>query len=214
METDEASPDVASRKTRRLFTGLKINISQSLSTAIKKMRIGAERREIDLHWVIGDNYHLTLNFLGATAEAEIPIILDLCQKVCEDVAPFSTSLRGVGCFPDDHHMRTLWIGVRNCRALQELQTRLHEQLTSAGFIKDALDERPYIPHLTIAKTRKARSATDLISPFVRTKFGEVEIETVILFESVQHGPHTTYKVLASFPLNGSASEALAPIEQE
>lgn len=192
-----------SARTLRLFFGLPIEVRESLASAIKKTRIGADKREMEINWVPAANFHITLNFLGSIAVAQLPLINELAREITARHAPFTTQLRGMGGFPDEYHMRTLWVGVRHTRALGELQNELREKLVASGFHQE---ERAYSPHLTIGKTRKARNATDLISPFVRTKFGEVAVDGLLLYESQQHGPHTTYHVLERFPLTGTARE--------
>jgi 2'-5' RNA ligase len=186
----------------RIFTAFPIETTESLAHAIKRTRINAQQKEMELNWIPDANFHVTLNFLGSTERTRLEELNNLLASVTSQTPPFETSLRGMGGFPDDRHMRTLWVGVRKTRALQELQVRLREALMSSGFPQE---EREYSPHLTIAKTRKARSVTDLISPNVRTNFGDVEIQSVFLFESVLVGPHPEYKILNSFPLKNSSS---------
>lgn len=196
--------DTTDHPAARLFVGFAIDIGteggEALAAAIKKTRIGAQQREMEINWVSPANFHVTLNFLGSVERTKLPILTELLNQVAAQTPRLATSLRGMGGFPDERHMRTLWVGVRNSRGLQQLQSELREKLVNAGFSQE---DRAYSPHLTIGKTRKARNATDLISPFVRTKFGECEIDTILLFESVQHGPHSSYAVLERFALTGS-----------
>jgi 2'-5' RNA ligase len=194
----------ASPANLRLFTGLEIEIHPSLAQAVKKTRIGADRREMEINWVPAANYHVTLNFIGATSRERLPLLTALLDETAADHAPFTTELRGMGGFPDDRHMRTLWVGVRKTRALQELQDDLRTRLIERGFEQE---DRPYSPHLTIGKTRKARNGSDLISPFVRTRFGEITVNSLVLFESLQHGPNVSYHVLARTGLNAALARS-------
>lgn len=193
--------------SKRLFTGFPIAPSESFLAALKKLRIGADKREMEFDWAPPESYHVTLNFLGATAPEKISEIAHLISGVARAHAPFETTLRGLGGFPDEHHMRVLWVGVRKSRWLSDLQNDLSEALRSLGC---ELEDREYTPHLTIARTRKARSGKDLISPWVRTDFGDLRIGTVALFESVMHGPKPRYEVLETFPL--SAVKNVEPLE--
>lgn len=196
--------NTAENKTQlRLFLGLPVEVHESLASAIKKTRIGADKREMEIHWVPPANFHITLNFLGTTPAAQVSKLTELVEAVAREHSPFTTELKGMGGFPDIHHMRTLWVGVRHTRALSELQVALREKLVAAGFEQE---ERAYSPHLTIGKTRKARNATDLVSPFVRTKFGEISCDGILLYESVQHGPHSSYQILERKPLTGAPKD--------
>lgn len=183
--------------TKRLFVGFPIATTESLSAALKKLRIGADKREMEFDWAPAENFHVTLNFLGATASERVSDVAHLLSSVARGHTPFETSLRGLGGFPDEHHMRVLWVGVRKSRALADLQSDLAESLRSLDF---ELEDREYIPHLTVARTRKARSGKDLISPWVRTDFGDLTVGSIVLYESVMHGARPHYEVLETFSL--------------
>lgn len=181
----------------RLFTAFNPALESSLESAIKRTKIGAQQREMEVYWVPRENYHVTLNFLGDTPTDKISELESLISDVSAGYTKFSTSLRGMGAFPDSHHARALWVGVRNSRTLSELQWSLKERLIKAGFIQE---DREYLPHLTIGRLRKARSVNDLLSPYIRTSFNEAEVESIALYESFQHGPYSTYKILKTFML--------------
>lgn len=183
--------------SKRLFIGFPVLVGSSLEAAVKRVKIGADKRDIGLDWVPGHNYHVTLNFLGNTPAEKIPDIIQAIEKVASVLPPFETSLRGLGAFPDEHHMRVLWAGVRKSRALTFLQQELTDALEQIGFEPEARD---YIPHLTLARTRKSRSGKDLVSPYVRTSFEDVTVSRIALYESVLHGPRPVYEIVRSFDL--------------
>lgn len=164
---------------------------------------------MEVHWIPEANYHVTLCFLGSTPAERVSDLEKLLRTVASESAPIETSLRGMGAFPDERHMRVLYIGVRKSRALAELQDRLRTTLESAGFPQE---DRDYSPHLTVARLRKSRSGTDLLSPYVRTSFGDVSIPSIILYESVLQGSHPVYKPLGVFPLTAPPSEFTEEID--
>lgn len=182
---------------KRLFIGVPVTLTPSLVAAVKRTKISAQRRDMEIKWVPDTNYHITLNFLGDTETDMISKVNDVIQKVTSEMPAVKTSLHGMGAYPDDRHMRTLWIGVRKPRAFSELQSQLTEELETLGFRSD---EREFHPHLTIGRLRKMRSGRDLISPYVRTEFGDVEISTIILYESRLHGATPVYIPLSSHEL--------------
>lgn len=192
--------------SKRLFIGFPVPLDSlgadrgSLSTAIKKLRIGADKREIEFDWSPIVGYHITLNFLGATDPEILPALSRAISKIADGYAPIESTLKGVGGFPDEHHARVLYIGVRKSREMTNLQNDLTESLAALGFKPDARD---FVPHLTIARTRKARTTKDLVSPYVRTTFGDISIKEIALFESVLHGSKPHYEILESFKLNGA-----------
>ncbi len=189
--------------SKRLFVGFPIPSSDSLNNAVKKLRIGADKREMEFDWSPVKNYHVTLNFLGATEPSQISEIAHMLSSVARAHSKFETTLRGLGGFPDEHHTRVLWVGIRRSRLLTDLQIELTEALEALGF---APEDREFVPHLTIARTRKARSGKDLISPWVRTDFGDVEVGSIALFESVMHGARPHYEILETFTLDAPVKE--------
>lgn len=191
-------------KLHRLFIGFPIELTSSLSSALKKLRITAQKKEMAFNWSPTANLHVTLNFLGETEESRISELGDLISRVSEENPPFSTSLKGLGAFPDERHMRVLWAGVLKSRDLSRLQENMRSTLVSGGF---PLEDRAYIPHLTLGRLRKSRSSVDLISPFVRASFGDLNITQIALFESLNQGSHPVYKILRTFNLSGSADQA-------
>jgi 2'-5' RNA ligase len=183
--------------SKRLFVGFPITASESLNAAVKKLRIGADKREMEFEWSPVENYHVTLNFLGATPPERVSEVAHLLSSVARAHSGFETTMRGLGGFPDEHHMRVLWVGIRLSRLLSDLQRDLSESLSALGYPPE---ERDYIPHLTIARTRKARTGKDLISPWVRNDFGDVRVNDIALYESVMHGARPHYEILERFPL--------------
>jgi 2'-5' RNA ligase len=94
------------------------------------------------------NLHLTLAFLGDQPERQVEVLRTLAQGV--GGSSFALTLDEIGCFK---RTGIAWLGASAPqRALLALQGRLAVALRQAGF---SLDERPYAPHLTLA--RRART---------------------------------------------------------
>ncbi len=197
------------KTTKRLFIGFPIVIESSLHAAIKRTKINAQQKGMEINWVPEANFHVTLNFLGDTEPNRLDDLRHVIESVSAQTPPLKTSLRGLGAFPDERHMRVLWVGVRKSRALAELQWNLDDALKAKAFPSE---ERDYVPHLTIARLRKARSGTDLLSPYVRSAFGDVAINTLHLYESVHHGAHPVYEIMNKFKLSGTAVEDAAAVD--
>lgn len=186
-------------RDKRLFIGFPVEVGSSLQASLKRTKIGAQQKGMEVYWIPPANFHVTLCFLGSTSPDKVPALEGLLRHVSSESPPIETSLRGMGGFPDERHMRVLYVGVRKSRALASLQDRLRSALVDAGFPQE---DRDYHPHLTVARLRKARSATDLLSPYVRTSFGDIRIGSMILYESVLQGSHPVYNPVARFELTG------------
>jgi 2'-5' RNA ligase len=192
------------KASKRLFVGIPIEPSESLEAAVKRTRISADRKGMEFYWSPPSNYHVTLFFLGATETERIPELEGLLAKIAAGSAPVKTSLKGMGGFPDLHHLRVLYVGIRKSRTMAVLQEKLAAELLAHGFGKE--DERDFRPHLTIGRLRKNRSALDLVSPHVRTSFGDSVAYEFTLFESVVHGGHPVYLPLSQHALTGAIEQ--------
>ncbi len=97
-----------------------------------------------------DNLHLTLVFIGETSrEKDIRRAMD---QVSSD--KFELCLGGLGSFRRDRG-RIYWIGVRMSKTLDSIQHQLTQALREDRF---PIEERPYKPHLTLARDAKPEEA--------------------------------------------------------
>jgi 2'-5' RNA ligase len=101
-------------------------------------------------WSSPAQLHLTLRFMAAVPEEQIPV---LAARLCAvRLLPFELSLRGVGVFPEAHARkpaRILWAGVSTPAPVQDLKAAIDQAL---GPDEDAA--RGFHPHLTLARFRE------------------------------------------------------------
>ena len=89
--------------------------------------------------------HLTLSFLGEVAAEREAAIADVAASMPR-AGGFTLVLDRAGSF---RRSRVAWAGAsREPPALLELQSGLEARLRAAGFV---LEDRPYRPHLTLAR---------------------------------------------------------------
>lgn len=95
------------------------------------------------HFTARENLHLTLVFLGQTDR------IDAALQAMRQAAgsAFALTIEQGGSFKK-RGGEVLWMGVRRSTALMALQSRLCERLRLADF---ALEERPYVPHITLGR---------------------------------------------------------------
>lgn len=115
-----------------------------------------------------DDLHVTLHFLGETDEAMFECIRHELLSIRSPA--FRMILSGVGHFPPSTSttniagnkfgrpspLQVLWVGVQSCDALNSLHGAVGQVLSSTGV---SLEQRPYHPHLTIARVKSATLAT-------------------------------------------------------
>lgn len=186
---------------KRLFLAIatQSGLEESSSQIIKKLKINADRKKMDIRWMPFENYHVTLVFLGKTDEEKIPEVESIMQEVAENSAPFHLKISDVGAYPDAFTSRVLWFGVQNSRALRSLQSLLAQRLKEKGY---PVEDREYSPHLTIARLRNPHRTKDLTSPFARKKLAKISVNEIVLYESVGSVPYPVYKPLKKISLTG------------
>jgi 2'-5' RNA ligase len=102
-------------------------------------------------WERTDKLHLTMKFLGDTDERLVPEILGAIGDAAALVPAFTLTVSGFGAFPAAHRPRILWIGCGDAGgSLLALHLRLEERLAALGFERE---DRPFHPHVTIARLR-------------------------------------------------------------
>jgi 2'-5' RNA ligase len=132
-----------------------------------------KRLERDEHrfvkWVDPKGIHLTLKFLGNIRAGQAAEITACIKEASREVQPFHLEILGLGAFPSVRQPRVLWVGVHgDTDTLSRLQQDIESTLAALGFSRE---ERPFVPHLTLARTREGASAPESRS------FGELVAST-------------------------------------
>ena len=94
--------------------------------------------------MIGDQLHLTLQFLGEQPESSIDLIDQAMQQV--QINPLHITLSKVGQFRSG----VIWLGVSHNPELLQLQRQISHRLQYSF----NLQARKYHPHLTLARSKK------------------------------------------------------------
>jgi len=124
-------------------------------------------------WAREETLHLTLKFLGEIPTTSVPSFSSAVARAAAGVSPLSVHLNETGAFPRHGQPKVLWIGVDDgSRRLADLQSRLEAESEAAGYPKE---QRPFHPHLTIARLRDPRVARALASAHKEMQFDPVVI---------------------------------------
>lgn len=129
------------------------------------------RKQLERHedrfvkWVDPGGIHLTLKFLGNIPAGRVAEIAEAIERAAQGTHPFRLEISGLGTFPGPKQARVFWVGVGGeLDKLSGLQKNIDSALAALGF---AREERPFVPHLTMARIR------DGASPSERRNFGEL-----------------------------------------
>lgn len=106
------------------------------------------------------NWHVTLRFLGQTVADDLDRVLGLVASELADEPVFRLGFGGLGAFPRPERATVLWLAVdRGAEAVSGLAEMCEAAAQRVGF---APDERPFHPHLTLARIRPQQRVSELI----------------------------------------------------
>ncbi|MGO4890067.1 RNA 2',3'-cyclic phosphodiesterase [Anaerobacillus sp. MEB173] len=106
-------------------------------------------------WVHPSDYHITLFFLG---DAEFQVLQTLKRQlkaVVQYQAPFELQINQFGVFGNESSPRIFWAGLEENEHLKSFQKVVADICHEAGF---RIEDRPYRPHITIARKWIGESA--------------------------------------------------------
>ena len=141
----------------RVFIAIEIplKIKKAIAAEIANLHNGAGRA---VRWVANENIHLTLKFLGEISPASVELLSQALQAECEQSTPFDITVSGLGCFPNSHRPRIIWIGLNIPPELNRLQHKLETATTRMGY---ATEDKLFSPHLTIGRIREQATPAEL-----------------------------------------------------
>lgn len=141
-----------------------------------------------------ENYHVTLAFLGEVDEAGARCAMDALDEACADARPIRLVPAGLGHFGRVQDA-TLWLGLERDPALMELAEGVRRSLRAHGL---SIDEKPYRPHVTIARRVRLSRGQLPALPFP----APVVAERAALYRSFLDSSGATYKELYGVDLSG------------
>jgi len=131
-------------ETHRIFIALLPNKSplNEILSQINKLKKSCNYSK--LHWVPGENIHLTLDFIGQCNAEQTDNIISKLNTI--QFSPFSIQIDRSGTF---RKAKALWLGCSEnntnlLRLAEKIQQDCHE-------FKLRQDNTPYTPHVTIAR---------------------------------------------------------------
>ncbi|MBM7563082.1 RNA 2',3'-cyclic phosphodiesterase [Paenibacillus sacheonensis] len=196
---DDSQP----KKTDRLFIALPLPDGIKRAIGAWSTRI---REELPFRkWTNEADLHITLQFLGDTNPILLPELKAALTAAAGSMAiqPFGLSLRGMGIFGRTEQPRVLWAGIEGAlEQLHRLQRLILEATAPLGF---RAEERPYSPHLTIARTYVGKEGfrlPELIrtdEPSIHTSPFQWSADEIVLYRTHMH-QQPMYEAVARFRL--------------
>jgi 2'-5' RNA ligase len=179
-------------------------IAVNVKAGKEMLRMMEECKEIlqkeNIRWVHPGKIHITLKFLGDTAEQDVPGIIAELKRVLSDCHTITLRFRGTGVFRNVHDPRVFWIGIDAGKDLYTARDKVEDALERIGFNRE---EKSFSPHLTLARIRHIRRKDllkNLLEQYKDHDFQETQVKEVIYYESILKPEGPEYFVLAEIPL--------------
>ena len=143
----------------RIFCAVELPTEVRARAAAHAARLRERFKEVRASWPRAESLHLTLKFLGEIDEARVAALSEAAARAAEQSQTFELVIEGAGAFPPRGAPRVLWLGVQDSSGgLAQLHSRLEDESAAAGFGRE---ERPFHPHLTLARLRAPQGARSL-----------------------------------------------------
>lgn len=190
----------------RLFVGVDVGpqVAEAFTDVSEQLRRRASTLapRARITWVPADRAHVTVRFIGRVeAAAADAIAAALAPPLAVD--PFELTVSGVGAFPPGGSPRVIWAGLTGgVESLANAEREVSTRLERCGV---AREERPYHPHLTLARVKEAGGLRSraLLEGLADRAFGTTRVDAITLFESRLSPQGPTYVPLLSTNLQFS-----------
>ena len=152
----------------------------------------------DLRWTPAAQWHLTLAFLGEIDEGVLTDLETRLARAAHRHPPLELALGGAGRFGD----RVLWTRVRAPDRLRALAASV---TAAARRVRIDVDDRPYRPHLTLARGRPGadlRPVVEALRGFTGTPWTADALHLVRSRLGAGPGGTAAHEVVATWPLGG------------
>ena len=133
-------------------------------------------------WVRAENLHVTLKFLGETQPEKLTPLQNGLALI-RSPEPVRLEFRSLDFFPNDKRPRVFWAGMEASANLKSLAADIDYAAHRLGF---PLEERPFTPHLTLARFQPpgiAPKLRELIQGRSAQSFGSLTTSEFHLIES-------------------------------
>lgn len=187
----------------RLFIGIPLAdaVARELSALCGRLHAGTD----GLRWSAPESWHITLQFLGGTTEEQYACVTARLGEIRSEPVPIR--LGGVGIF---ERTGIFHVEVEPTEGLVALQQQVTAHTGPCGF---ELEDRPYRPHITLARTKGDAGRRQLrqVREHVKTQpqFKEFTVREFLLYESHLGAGGSKYEVRARFGLGESASRQVS-----
>jgi 2'-5' RNA ligase len=162
----------------------------------------ARRTDDGLRWTRPDQRHVTLQFLGRVDATAVDALAESVAAAVRRIPAFGVQVGGAGAFPSAQRASVLWLGIaEGADTLGALAAAVAGASAPLGV---ATDDRPYRPHVTLARTSGARDVRAVVERLgTGPAAPRLTVTDVILFDSDTRPDGAVHTEHARFALDAA-----------
>lgn len=180
----------------RLFVGIPLPVGTAAALAAIVNQFGSKAAPNNLRWSARESWHITLQFLGSTKPDQYECLIPRLRQIRH--APVTIQLGNLGIFD---RAGILYLDVHVTPELTALQQAVTIATAPCGFTPE---ERPYHPHITLARRKGKSGGRELRSLKLETRqepgVRGFTADSFLLYESIPTPEGSRYEVRESFAL--------------
>lgn len=161
---------------------LAIDLDEDLKPKINKIIKSFKEIDANIKYVDLANLHFTLKFFGDIDVEGIDLLSQKISNVVSEFEPFNIKIKGCGAFPNNNHIKVIWVGLEGDEILKSLHDKLDVEFKKLGFETD----KKFSSHLTIGRMKSAKNKNKVesqIESFSEVEIGEMSVDKIVLKKS-------------------------------
>ena len=178
---------------------LAIDLDDDLKPKIHKLIKEFKQTDARIKYVELSNLHLTLKFFGEIDTDGLELLEEKIANVVSEFEPFDIKIKNCGAFPNNNHIKVIWVGIEDDAIIRDLHDKLDKEFTRLGFDKD----KKFSTHLTIGRMKAAKNKNKVkstIEEFEDIEIGEMKVNKISLKKSTLKPSGPIYEDLKVFEL--------------
>ncbi len=175
----------------RLFVAL--DLPQNVKDCIYELQRKLKTPAAKVSWVSKKHFHFTLKFLGEVDEKKVKDLVSRLSRIRKRAV--KARLSKIGFFPDDGHIRVVWLGVEPEGELNGIA-----QDVDAELLDMFPGEQSFSAHITLGRVKSLRSKDGFLKKVRAVGIEPIEFEFswIKLYNSVQKGSMYEHVCLKEF----------------
>jgi 2'-5' RNA ligase len=180
-----------------------IPISNIIKEKIEDIQERLKRIGAEVKWVVPQDIHITIKFLGNINVSELENIYIVVTNICNKFSPFQISISSISAFPDKKRPKVIWIGVKEGKdILCKINKEVEDSLIKIGFKKE---DKEFNPHITIGRVKglyRLSQLADTLKNMDIGDIGEIHVRNIQVIKSQLTPSGPIYTILKEIPFKG------------